>query len=54
MIVKSGNKYLVKTEAGDKILGTHSSHDNALRQLRAIEVSKAKRAARNHIPKMGR
>lgn len=43
MIVKRGNKWMVKDKKGKKTLGTHSSHKKALAQLRAIEISKAGR-----------
>ena len=39
MIVKSGSKYVVKDSTGKKTLGTHDSHESALAQLRAIELS---------------
>lgn len=40
MIVKVGKKFLVKNEAGTKILGTHPTHEAAFKQLQAIEISK--------------
>ncbi len=40
MIVKAGNRYLVKDKAGKMTLGSHGSHAEALAQLRAIEISK--------------
>jgi cytoplasmic iron level regulating protein YaaA (DUF328/UPF0246 family) len=43
MIVKDGNKWLVKDKKGKKVLGTHPSRKKALAQLRAIEISKAGR-----------
>lgn len=46
MIVKQGDKYLVKTENGKQVLGTHSSHASALEQLRAIEASKHARGGK--------
>jgi hypothetical protein len=42
MIVKKGNKWLVKSSDGKKTLGTHSSKAKALRQLMAVEISKKK------------
>lgn len=42
MIVKDGDKWLVKDSKGKKVLGTHPSHKKALAQLRAIEISKAR------------
>jgi len=43
-IVKSGNKWLLKTKDGSRTLGTHSSRDKALAQERAIKASEARRA----------
>lgn len=42
MIIKShGGKYLVVAKKDpSKVLGTHDTHDKALAQLRAIEISK--------------
>lgn len=42
MIVKQGRKWLVKDSSGKKILGTHSTKQSAIKQLGAIEASKAK------------
>jgi hypothetical protein len=42
MIVKSGDKWLVKDSKGEKTLGTHPTKDLALHQLRAIEANKNK------------
>lgn len=42
IIVKSGDKFLVKTEDGSKVLGTHSYKKKAEKQLAAIEISKNK------------
>lgn len=47
MIKKSGNKYIVTDSSGEQILGSHESKAKALRQLRAIEISKAKRRETN-------
>jgi hypothetical protein len=44
MIVKKGNKFVVKDSKGEKVLGTHSSRKAALRQLAAIEASKARKS----------
>lgn len=52
MIVKSGSQYKVKTEDGSRTLGTHSSHEDAARQLRAIEASKARRHGTEHSKKL--
>ena len=40
MIVKQGDKYVVKAEHSGKVLGTHPTRDKALAQLRAIEANK--------------
>lgn len=40
MIVKQGNKFLVKDHTGKQTLGTHPTHKAALAQLQAIEISK--------------
>jgi len=42
MIVKKGNKWVVKDSKGEKVLGTHDSKKAALRQIAAIEASKDK------------
>lgn len=34
-------KFLVTTKDGSKVLGTHSNREDALKQLQAIEISKA-------------
>jgi hypothetical protein len=43
MIVESDGKFKVTTKDGSRILGTHDLREAALRQLRAIEASKAGR-----------
>lgn len=43
-IVKHGNKWQVKNKKGTKVLGTHSSRKAAVKQLQAIEISKAQHA----------
>lgn len=43
-IVKHGNKWQVKNKKGTKVLGTHSSKKAAVKQLQAIEISKAQHA----------
>lgn len=40
MIQKKGNKYVLKTKDGSRVLGTHSSKKKALLQERAINNSK--------------
>jgi len=42
-IIKRGDKYLVTDSSKQKVLGTHSSRGQALKQLAAIEASKARR-----------
>lgn len=42
MIIKSGGKWYVRSKSGRR-LGTHETRERALRQLAAIEVSKARR-----------
>lgn len=43
-IVKHGDKWQVKNKKGTKVLGTHSSRKAAVKQLQAIEISKAQHA----------
>ena len=43
-IAHRGNKWVVLNKKGDKVLGTHSSREKAVKQLQAIEISKAKHA----------
>ena len=40
-IKKVGDEWVVYPKKGGKRLGTHGSKDKALRQLRAIELSKS-------------
>jgi len=40
MIKKRGSKWVVTDKSGKKVLGTHTSREKALKQLRAIEISK--------------
>jgi hypothetical protein len=42
LIVRSGDKWLVKDSKGEKVFGTHTSKEKALAQLRAIEANKKK------------
>jgi hypothetical protein len=44
MIVKKGNKWLVKDSSGKKILGTHDTKEKAIKQLAAVEISKKERS----------
>lgn len=43
MIVKRGNRYLVKTHDGKRVLGEHGTYAEAQAQLAAIERSKRRR-----------
>ena len=47
MIKKSGDQYVVTDSTGEKILGEHESKKQAIRQLQAIEASKAERQQAN-------
>lgn len=40
-IRKNGSEWDVTTEDGKKVLGTHSSRKDAVKQLQAIEANKA-------------
>jgi len=40
---KRKKKWILHTKDGSRILGTHSSYENALRQERAIQLSKHNR-----------
>lgn len=42
MIVKSGNKWLLKTKDGKRTIGVHNTKKDALAQERAINISKHK------------
>jgi hypothetical protein len=39
-ILKRGSKWVVTDKSGKNVLGTHPSKEKALKQLRAIEISK--------------
>jgi hypothetical protein len=43
-IVKSGNQWKVMNKKGTKTLGTHDTREKAVKQLQAIEISKAQHA----------
>jgi len=47
-IEKRGNKYVVLSHAG-KVLGTHDTHEEALKQLGAVEASKSREAAKEAV-----
>ncbi len=56
MIKKVGTKYNVYTEDGSKLLGSHSNHEDAVKQLQAIEISKhsrGKQLGSEHYRKKG-
>jgi hypothetical protein len=40
MIKKEGSNYNVYDSSGKKRLGTHKTHQSAIKQLQAIEISK--------------
>jgi len=42
-IRKRGNKFIVTNKAGTKVLGTHNTRKEALKQLAAIEAGKKRR-----------
>lgn len=43
MIRKKGNKYQVLTEDGKRVLGTHPTRAEAVKQLQAIEANKKRK-----------
>jgi hypothetical protein len=43
MIKKENNKYVVYDSSGEKKLGEHATKEEAVKQIAAIEISKAKR-----------
>lgn len=42
-VKKEGSRYVVRSKGGKK-LGTHSTKSDALKQLRAIEISKHRKS----------
>ncbi len=50
MIVKRGKIWILYTSDGSRVLGRHKTRADAVRQERAINISKA-RAAGHRIPK---
>jgi len=42
-IKKRGSKYVVTNKSGKKVLGSHATRKSAVKQLRAIEISKHKK-----------
>ena len=49
-IVKRGNKYVLISKSTGKVLGTHPNRATALKQEKAIQISKARKAG-HKIPK---
>ncbi len=49
-IVKRGKKYVLLSKTTGRVLGTHPSRADAMKQEKAIQISKA-RAAGHNIPK---
>lgn len=45
-IMKKGKKYIVTDSSGDETLGIHDSRQKAVRQIQAIEASKARKAGK--------
>lgn len=45
-IKKRGNKWIVTDKSGKRILGTHTSREAAVKQLRAIEANKHRKKGR--------
>jgi hypothetical protein len=43
MILRKGNKFQVRSRSG-RLLGEHDTREKALRQLRAVEASKARQS----------
>lgn len=39
---KRGDKWVVLNKSGKKVLGTHSTKEDAMKQLKAIEINKHK------------
>ena len=50
MIKKEGNKFVLYTKDGSKVLGKHATRGDAKRQEIAINISKARKAG-HKIPK---
>jgi len=42
-IEKRGKNFVVLPKEGDRVLGTHRSKKSAVKQIQAIEISKARR-----------
>ena len=52
MIRKKGDKWVVTTKSG-RVLGTHGSKEKALKQLAAVEASKAAKI-KSYVPRGGK
>lgn len=46
MIVKQGDKYVIKSEDGSKILGTYPTRELAVKRLAQIEYFKNRKGAK--------
>ena len=53
MIKHIGRKWVLFDSKGERVLGRHDTKEDALRQERAINISKARRAG-HVIPKVAR
>ncbi len=49
MIKKIGSKWVLYDSKGTRVLGRHDTKEEALKQERAIQLSKARKAG-HHIP----
>lgn len=45
MIFRSGRTWEVRSEDGKKLLGKHPTYEEAVQQLRAVEVNKKRKKA---------
>jgi len=52
VIRKKGDKWVVTTKSG-RVLGTHGSKEKALKQLAAVEASKAAKI-KSYVPRGGK
>jgi hypothetical protein len=50
VVVKRGEKYVLVSRSTGKTLGRHNSRESALKQEKAIQISKASKAG-HKIPK---
>lgn len=49
MIKREGSKYKLYTSDGSRVLGTHDSRKNAIKQEQAIQISKHKNKNKNKL-----